>query len=452
MLINVSVQNFKSFDDMTELSMISSSKERDNKKHRVKIKQANILKHGVVYGANASGKSNLVTVFKLIKATLHAGLPIDSINDFCRNKEENKEKESIFEIQFTVEDKFYAYGFSAILSERRITEEWLYELLQDGSSNNLFLRNADSVVNLGETVKANENELNRFLVYAEDFKGNSSQLFLAEMNRGKKYEDNSKLRFFESVFNWINNNIIVIDPNNGISSIDTYYNAESLEKVSELIKTFDTGITNVSTRIISIDEFKNMVPADILSDIFDSLRKQMQETSLPKIQVSLRANGGFFNVRIIGNKEPEISTLVLKHGNSFFDYSFGEESDGTRRLFDLIDILVTKREDTIFVIDELERSLHPKLTERFLEYFMEAHKNTRMQMLFTTHENSIMNQGLFRRDEIWFVERDSNNASNIYSLDKFKERYDKDLSKAYLDGRYGAIPVFKSFSFDEEGD
>lgn len=452
MLINVSVQNFKSFDDMTELSMISSSKERNNKEHRVKIKQANILKHGVVYGANASGKSNLVTVFKLIKATLQGGIPIDAVNDFCRNREENKEKESIFEIQFTVEDKFYAYGFSAVLSKRRITEEWLYELLQDGSSNNLFIRDASSVVKLGDDVKPNESELNRFIVYAEDFKGNSSQLFLSEMNRGKKYEDNSKLRFFESVFSWINNNIIIIDPNNGISSIDTYYNAESLEKVSELIKTFDTGITHVSTRIISIDELKNMIPPEILSGIFDSLRKQMQETSLPQIQASWRLGGGFFNVRIIGNEDPEISTLVLKHGKSFFDYSFAEESDGTRRLFDLIDILVTKREDTIFVIDELERSLHPKLTERFLEYFMEAHKNTRMQMLFTTHENSIMNQGLFRRDEIWFVERDRDNASNIYSLDKFKERYDKDLSKAYLDGRYGAIPVFKCFSFNEEDD
>ena len=70
-----------------------------------------------------------------------------------------------------------------------------------------------------------------------------------------------------------------------------------------------------------------------------------------------------------------------------------------------------------------------------------------MQLIFTTHESSIMDQELFRRDEIWFVERGVNNSSQIYSLDRFKERYDKKLSKAYLEGRYGAIPVFTSFSF-----
>lgn len=171
---------------------------------------------------------------------------------------------------------------------------------------------------------------------------------------------------------------------------------------------------------------------------------------MPKIQMSWRLADGFFNIKMEGNEEPEITTLVLKHGKSIFDFNFAEESDGTKRLFDLIDMLLTKREDTLFVVDELERSLHPKLTEHFLELFMQAHEGERMQLLFTTHEDTIMDQELFRRDEIWFVERDANNASAIYSLDRFKERYDKKLSKAYLEGRYGAIPVFKQFSFRKE--
>jgi hypothetical protein len=115
-------------------------------------------------------------------------------------------------------------------------------------------------------------------------------------------------------------------------------------------------------------------------------------------------------------------------------------------------MLITKREDTVYVVDELERSLHPKLTEHFLKLFMEAHEDVRMQIIFTTHEDTIMDQELFRRDEIWFVERDAENASKIYSLDRFKERYDKKLSKAYLEGRYGAIPVFRQFDFRKEAD
>lgn len=450
MLIKISVENFKSFDKREELSMISSSKVQVNKNHRVKIKQTNLLKNAVVYGANASGKSNLVAAFAFIKEVLMEGLPMGSVNDFCRNAEENKMRESVFELQFTVGDTFYAYGFSAILSRRQITEEWLYELMQGGGARQLFIREGNKAPSLGDGVNLTSSaEKNRFEVYADDFAGHDTQLFLAEMNRGKKYDANSRLIFFPMVFKWIMNNIIVINPNMGISNTGAYYNEESLENISRLIQTFDTGITDIKTREISIEEMGTMIPGEVVQNIFAQLKAQMQMTNLPNIQMTWRLKDGFFNIRIKKNAEPEITTLVLRHGRSVFDFNFSEESDGTKRLFDLIDMLLTDRPDTVFVVDELERSLHPKLTEHFLKLFMEAHDSVRMQLVFTTHEDTIMNQNLFRRDEIWFVERDADNDSKIYSLDRFKERYDKKLSKAYLEGRYGAIPVFQQFSFQK---
>jgi hypothetical protein len=445
------VENFKSFDKREELSMISSSKIQGNKNHRLKIKQTNLLKNAVVYGANASGKSNLVATVAFIKTVLMEGLPVNSVSDFCRNKEENRNRESVFELQFTVGDSFYAYGFSAILSQRKITEEWLYELMQDGSAHNLFIREGSSIPMLGEGIKPTTAEKNRFAIYSEDFAGHDNQLFLTEMNRGKKYNGDSRLLFFKQIFDWLINNIIVVNPNIGISNTDAYYSAESLENISRLIQTFDTGVSEIKTKEITMEEMGKMIPAEVLSEIFAHLKKQMQMTNLPQIQMTWRIEDGFFNIRIKGNSEPEITTLVLKHGKSIFDFNFSEESDGTKRLFDLIDMLMTRRQDTVFVVDELERSLHPKLTEHFLKLFMEAHDGVRMQLIFTTHEDSIMDQELFRRDEIWFVERDAENASKIYSLDRFKERYDKKLSKAYLEGRYGAIPVFRQFSFRKEG-
>lgn len=219
-----------------------------------------------------------------------------------------------------------------------------------------------------------------------------------------------------------------------------YYSDESLETISRLIQTFDTGVSEIKTRTITIEEMGKMIPDEVLTTIFAHLKQQMQMT--------WRLEDGFFNVRIEGNSEPEIITLTLKHGQSLFDFT--EESDGTKRLFDLIDMLLTKRNDTIFIVDELERSLHPKLTEHFLKLFMEAHNGSKMQLIFTTHENTIMDQVLFRRDEIWFIERNADNTSRVYSLDRFKERYDTRLSKAYLEGRYGAIPVFKQFTFRKE--
>lgn len=149
MLIKISVENFKSFDKKEELSMLSSSKIQTNKSHRLKIKQTTLLKNAVVYGSNASGKSNLVTAGAFIRNVLMEGLPVGSVNDFCRNNMKNKDRESVFEILFTVGDTFYAYGFSAILSQRKITEEWLFELMQDGSAHNLFMREGDKAPVLG---------------------------------------------------------------------------------------------------------------------------------------------------------------------------------------------------------------------------------------------------------------------------------------------------------------
>ncbi len=447
MLIKISVENFRSFNQKEELSMISSSKMQGNKTHRMKIKQTNLLKNAVIYGANASGKSNLVAAVAFIKTVLMEGLPVGCVNDFCRNEKANKTRESVFELQFTAGDTFYAYGFSAILSQRKITEEWLYELMQDGGARQLFMREGSEAPVLGEGVSLGTSEKSRFSVYSEDFAGHDTQLFLTEMNRGKKYARNSRLMFFRQAFGWIMDHIVVINPNIGISNTEAYYNDESLENISRLIQTFDTGVTDIKTREISIEEMGKMISAEVVQSIFAHLKAQMQMTNLPGIQMTWRVEDGFFNIRIREDSEPEITTLVLRHGKSVFDFSFSEESDGTKRLFDLIDMLLTDCADTAFVVDELERSLHPKLTERFLRLFMEAHENVRMQLVFTTHEDTIMDQSLFRRDEIWFVERDADNASRIYSLDRFKERYDRKLSKAYLEGRYGAIPVFRQFSF-----
>ena len=167
------------------------------------------------------------------------------------------------------------------------------------------------------------------------------------------------------------------------------------------------------------------------------------------MRITMRSEDSFFSITGTNSEEPKVTTLRLHHGNSFFDFDFMEESDGTRRIFDLMDMILNKKENILYVVDELERSLHPKLLEHFLRLFMESHKEQQVQLLFSTHEASIMEQSLFRRDEIWFIERDEKNASKLYSLDRFKERYDKLLSKAYLEGRYGAIPVLTDFSFKE---
>lgn len=450
MLVSVSLSNFKSFDEPVELTMISSSKIQGNKEHKVKIKSTNLLKYGVVYGANASGKSNLIDFFRLFKESVLRGLSLEASEWFCKNRQENKSRESSFEIQFTIGSKFYAYGFSAVLSERKFASEWLYELHQNGSSKRLFTREAKQRPMLDDSLTISAAERKKFEVYAEDFEGNETSLFLTEMNRNKKYPVRSKLLFFCEVYHWFKDCLFVIRPNTPLMDLEYYYDDASLELVNQVIRTFDTGISNVSVEAISLEELESALPKPLFEDVMKHIRTKTDGQTDANLHITMRSDTSFFNISVEGNAEPVVTTIRLHHGKSFYDFRFEDESDGTRRLFDLIDMLLNRREDIVYVVDELERSLHPKLTEHYLRLFMELNANQRKQLLFTTHEASIMDQSLFRRDEIWFVERNERNASTIYSLDRFKERYDKLLSKAYLDGRYGAIPAFSTFRFSKE--
>ena len=449
MLTRIVVENFKSFDKQTELTMVSSSKIRAKPNHRIKVNSnTRLLKHAVVYGANASGKSNLVDFFDFFKLTLEDGLPVWGAKYFCRNDEMNEKRNSIFEIQMEINGKFYAYGFSAILADRCITGEWLYELYQNGSSKCIFEREKASKPLINSSVILSKEEYNRFETYASDFEDNIADLFLTEMNRGKKILENSNLQVFKKVYNWLKFHIIIITPNSRITHFEYYYENDSLTLVNDLISTFDTGISNVSIEEIDLNDLSKMLPKRILDNIMEKIKKNLTEKR--SFHISGRSDTAFFNIESNGNQEPKITTIKLKHGKSLYSFDFEDESDGTRRLFDLMDMLLTNENDIIYIVDELERSLHPKLTEHFLKLFSEKHMDCKIQLIFTTHEALIMDQELFRRDEIWFIEKDNENSSMIYPLDRFKERYDKKLSKAYLEGRYGAIPVFNSFKFRKE--
>lgn len=450
MLVKVVVDNFLSFNEETELTMIPSNKTRKKPEHKLNVKSTSMLKYAAIYGANAAGKTNLIEVFSFIKYCVEKAIPIDAIDKFCKTTEGNFNRPSLFELQFTIGDKFYAYGFSLILSARTIESEWLYELYQNGSQKTLFEREKGKKPIIGEDVSLTTSDKSKLTTYLEDYDENSNSLFLTVMNRGKKYAEDSKIIFFREVYKWIKKNLITVTPDTSLRSFEYYYDNVSLGLINDLIKTFDTGITEVNIVEVSIEELGNELPKPIFDDILKTIKEKSEDERNMGFKISMRSDRSFFNIEVKKGHEPKITTISLKHGDSFYSFKYEEESDGTRRLFDLLDMLLNKSNDTVYIVDEIERSLHPKLTSRFINLFDQIHESKNMQLIFTTHESSIMDQELFRRDEIWFVERNNNNVSNVYSLDKFKERYDKKLSKAYLEGRYGAIPVFTTFKFKGE--
>ena len=450
MLIKILIENFLSFEKETELSMIPSNKTRKKQEHKISVKSTPLLKHAVIYGANASGKSNLVEAFQFIKQCVTKSIPVNATNMFCKSKKDNENKPSTFELQFSLNEKFYAYGFSLQLSERRIVSEWLYELYQNDSSKALFERELDKKPVIGEDVSLTRADISKLQTYLEDFDEAANTLFITFMNQGKKYNTDTKLIFFKEIYNWINDSLTVCTPQTSLTSFEYYYDQASLSRINELIKVFDTGISEVNIEEISMEELQKELPTPVFEDLMNELNNKIEIEGLKSLRISMRSSDSFFNIELVDKSNFKVTTIKLKHGQSYYNFKFKEESDGTRRLFELLDILLTNSANKVYVIDEMERSLHPKLTSKFIELFEVMHPEQKIQLIFTTHESSIMDQELFRRDEIWFVERDKNNNSTIYSLDRFKERYDKKLSKAYLEGRYGAIPVFTSFAFKED--
>ena len=130
------------------------------------------------------------------------------------------------------------------------------------------------------------------------------------------------------------------------------------------------------------------------------------------------------------------------HGRPDIPFEREDESEGTQRLFDLLPLIPLLRQNGVAVIDELDRSLHTKATLEFIRLFYGDDANANSQLIATTHDGELLDLDQVRQDEIWFVERNEEKSSSLYSLSKCKTRFDKDIKKDYLLGRYGALPIF----------
>lgn len=156
-----------------------------------------------------------------------------------------------------------------------------------------------------------------------------------------------------------------------------------------------------------------------------------------KISCTLRIENDLYTIKKIANGNYDVKALKFKHKNSDSLFGTYEESDGTIRILELIDILLSK--DKLFLIDELDSSLHPLLVTGLLKIFLQSNINN--QLIITTHEMKTLDFDLVRRDEIWFAEKSENGETRIYSLEEFKDvaRFDRKIDKAYMEGRFGAI-------------
>ncbi|MDX9954064.1 MAG: ATP-binding protein [Anaerolineae bacterium] len=438
MLIRFHVSNFLSINEEVELSLIAGRV----KKHPAHLVTEDTncgvrtLRAAVIYGANASGKSNLIRAMRFAQRFVVYGTRIKQTIPRVPFKlcQESEIRPSRFEFEFRRGGNCYIYGFE--VDHQRIHTEWLYQIKKT-TEMLLFERTTTDEgkvsVQFGK-VGFQDKEDQQFV--AGVAKGTrSNQLFLTEsMERN--------IPHFADVYQWFDETLVIIYPDSQYLPLASKIaEGDFAASIAQYLEQLGTGIYGFDLKVVNPEvEF----PSDMMTEMREKL--EVEENSI----FVVGPRGERYIVELVGG-QLQAKKLMFRHRmadcNEEVLFDIKEESDGTRRMLDLLPQFANLiGQDQVIVIDELDRSLHPRLSYELIRLFL-ADTESRAQLVVTTHEEHLLDLDLLRRDEIWFIEKDQSGASHLYSLEEFAPRYDKDIERGYMMGRFGAIPVFRRTSF-----
>lgn len=443
MLIRYSVENFLSFRDRVSFSMIPGKGSLKPNHRNKSVKGISTLKAGVVFGANASGKTNLIKAMAFGKSLIVRGSTSEQLINFqVFRLEENKTKgDTRMEYEIQHKGKNYAYGF--IFNNKEIKEEWLYEI-SNKSDTKIFERNG-SIYNLDQILSKNKKKEEKLFLEFTAKGTPNNRLFLTEI-RTRKVKDNvSDINDLLIVLDWFINALKIVFPedkyNAGIRS-ELKDDSKIQIVFEELLDYFDTGVHGVCFKEVDIKTIG--FPDGLLEEIASEFNKLNSKSETHRLMVVSPTKETYFfskkDERVIAEKFMTIHKVIgSESGEVQFDTT--DESDGTNRIIDFIPLIIDLLQgDNVFVIDEMERSLHPNLIYDIFDLFLEKGGNINSQLIVASHESSLLTQKLLRKDEIWFVVKDKNGSSHIHSLEEYNVRFDKEIRKNYLLGRFKAIP------------
>ena len=412
MLIRFSFKNFKSFKDENVLDMEATSL-KEHEYNVVKTDNVNLLKVAAIYGANASGKTNVLQAFDYMKKRIlvsddskkNSPIDEDNVYSFMINNEPIS-----LEVEILAKNnKIYKYGFDVLKDS--IVSEWLY-IKKINKFYSIFEREKNNV-----TMKSN-NKISGLVNIDE------RTLFLNIYSKIDK--DNED---FNNVYDWfVNANYLDLGNPRFEDFINTRISLKILsdekykKELLRFIKTFDSGIEGIKTTPNSLEEVQN-------------------NNRVVKVELIHRGD------------DNELKALPLEL-----------ESNGTRKMFHLFDFFMDAlRNGMVLFIDELDAKLHPLLTRYIINLFHNSETNIgNGQLIYSTHDTVNLNKDTFRRDEIWFTEKNRDGVSELYALSDYildddgdrktskKVRNDATYNKDYLTGRYGAIPVLEEFEISHE--
>lgn len=364
---------------------------------------------------------------------------------YCRIKKQNIGEPSFFEITFLVDDIPYTYGLKIDMQRRIVVSEWLFFTKGE---NKHYLFNKDEA---GAKIKFGSvlSDCEEITVLSNVFSGGESP-FLYCMNHNTKsfYEKNPKAVILKKIFEWFAVHFEVIYPEQPISDTALLYESMTLKKYADYLNFFKTGIVDIEKKEVSEDFVKsNLSVIDRANiDLQINLVRTNNLFTKEKKEWSavIRNRANIFTIKM--DKSGTVKFYVLKfihqYGNERVAYEMRRESDGTYRLFQLLDVLLTVK-NKVFVIDEISRCMHPLLTIKFVEMFLKLAKDRNVQLIVTTHETRLMKHEFLRRDEVWICDNNDDGSSKLSSFNEQQVRIDKVMDENYMEGTFGGIPKWE---------
>ena len=411
MILEFSVKNFLSFKEKVTFSMIANSNKELNDNY-VEIGGNKVLKSAAIYGANASGKSNLFKILTLVVLMLRSSNSVDinaklPLIPFKLDKG-SVNKPSEFEIKFILDETRYVYGF--IADKDKIYDEYLY-YYPNGRETKIFDR-----TNINEYSYTQKDEK---ILREIEAKNAQNKFFLATATNWNFDKTKAAYNFLTNGIGTCNN--LEILKNMAYKMYET--NPDYLKDFAiDFLQKADFNIEDY--QISQID-----VPGEFLTAIPEFITKTLPD-------------------------KPKAYQVLFKHKNSDNYLSIDEESLGTQMIFAFIPFLADSlKNKKVLIIDELDKSLHPFLVQYIVEIFNDAEINKNgSQLIFNTHDTNLLDLNILRRDQILFTEKNSETGeSDLYSLSDFSVRKQENVEKGYMLGRYGAVPFIKNdFNLWEE--
>ncbi len=437
MLISFEAKNFLSFGFEDTSFTMETGKARGKRNHVFEEGKIKLLRFSAILGANSSGKSNFVKAIKFARDIVIEGFSEEQMfkQYYNRTNSENSTKNTEFKFEFKLNKKKYEYFFAISLIEKKI----LFESLKcDG--NEIFIRDIENKeFNLSIKSK-NTEKVKKVDLFFDTVKNLDNVLFLKDMNLNKSslYEVEDEINVFKDIYNIFKKSLKIVTTTTRVSDMNILFSEKG--KVEELLVKFGFDITGFSYREDVQENIFRGLPEEIKNDLMKKINKNLSDDSEGSEAV-LHGPEGIVKFKL---EEGQIKILTLKcmHGQNgkHGEFLLSEESDGLRRLLDLIDIILNPKDGDIYIVDELDRSLNSLVTKEFIDYYLNETINQNAQLIITTHETKVLDLKMLRKDEVWLFDKVKGNTE-ISALTDFDGtiRAGVSLDSVYLEGRFGGV-------------